>query len=258
MEPNNMENQIREKLNSREIQPSAQAWDRLDAMLTVAEEKKTKRFPFWFIGVAASVLVLLTVGLFIYNQGKSISIPNNEIVVAPEKQLPKINNEMPISEQNQVATTDTNQSKSINNQGVSINTREQSSNRQSNQKNNQKNNQNSIINRNKEIEYLVAGDVAAVKDIPKMSSTEPIVVQPRKETVQKKSTYLDVDALLASAENSSKSQTKSKSEKIKVDANTLLTHADGEVEQTFREKVINRISKNYQEVKTALANRNQE
>lgn len=248
MEPNNIENQIREKLNSREIQPSAQAWDRLDAMLTVAEEKKTKRFPFWYIGVAASVLVLLTVGLFIFNQEKSISIPNNEIVVAPEKQEPKINNELPITEQNQVATTDTNQSKSINNQGVSIN----------NQKNNQKNNQNSIINRNKEIEYLVAGDVAAVKDIPKMSSTEPIVVQPRKETVQKKSTYVDVDALLASAENSSKSQTKSKSEKIKVDANTLLTHADGEVEQTFREKVINRISKNYQEVKTALANRNQE
>ncbi|WNM19199.1 hypothetical protein [Flavobacterium capsici] len=252
MEPNNMENQIKEKLNSREIQPSAQAWDRLDAMLTVAEEKKTKRFPFWFIGVAASVLVLLTVGLFIYNQGKSISIPNNEIVVAPENQEPKINNELPITEQNQVATSDSNQSKSIkinqnqsiNNQGVSIN--------------NQKNNQNSIINRDKEIEYLVAGDVAAVKDIPKVSSTEPIVVPPRKEIVQKKSTYVDVDALLASAENSSKSQIKSKSEKIKVDANTLLSHADGEVEQTFREKVINRISKNYQEVKTALANRNQE
>ena len=46
MEPNNIENQIREKLNSREIQPSAQAWDRLDAMLTVGEEKKNKAFFF--------------------------------------------------------------------------------------------------------------------------------------------------------------------------------------------------------------------
>ena len=44
MEPNKLENQIREKLHSREIQPSAQAWDRLDAMLTVAEEKKNKAF----------------------------------------------------------------------------------------------------------------------------------------------------------------------------------------------------------------------
>jgi hypothetical protein len=43
MAQNKLENQIKEKLNSREIQPSAQAWDRLDAMLTVAEEKKTQR-----------------------------------------------------------------------------------------------------------------------------------------------------------------------------------------------------------------------
>jgi hypothetical protein len=249
MEPNNMENQIKEKLNAREIQPSTQAWDRLDAMLTVAEEKKTKRFPFWFIGVAASVLVLLTVGLFIFNQEKSISIPNDEIVVTPKNQEPKINDELPITNENQIATTNNpskikNKKSAISNQGVSII--------------NQKSNQNSIINRDKEIEYLVAGDVAAVKDIPKVNSTEPIVVQPRKELVQKKSTYVDVDALLASAENSSKVQAKSKLDKIKVDANTLLSHADGEVEQTFREKVINSISKNYKEVKVALSNRNQE
>ena len=41
MAQNNIENQIREKLNSREIQPTEMAWDRLDAMLSVAEEKKT-------------------------------------------------------------------------------------------------------------------------------------------------------------------------------------------------------------------------
>lgn len=41
MEPNNFDNNIQQKFNSREIEPSAQAWDRLDAMLTVAEEKKT-------------------------------------------------------------------------------------------------------------------------------------------------------------------------------------------------------------------------
>ena len=40
MEPNKFEKQIREQLNSREIQPSKKSWDRLDAMLSVAEEKK--------------------------------------------------------------------------------------------------------------------------------------------------------------------------------------------------------------------------
>ena len=33
MEPNKIEEQFKELLNSRELQPSDKAWDRLDAML---------------------------------------------------------------------------------------------------------------------------------------------------------------------------------------------------------------------------------
>ncbi len=43
MELNNLEKDFRNKLNQREIQPSEKAWDRLDAMLSVAEKKKPKR-----------------------------------------------------------------------------------------------------------------------------------------------------------------------------------------------------------------------
>jgi hypothetical protein len=251
MEPNNnIENQIREKLNSREIQPSANAWDRLDAMLTVAEEKKTKPsfFSFKYIGIAASVLVFVTLGMFLFNQEEKVLIPNNEIVTTPEVQKPIINKEQFQEEEDKMATINeghskiSNQKSVIKNQSVSII--------------NQKDNQNPIINRQKEIEFLVAGDVAAVKNIPKVISTEPIIVQPKKEQASKKSSYIDVDALLASAENHN--DKKQKTNKINVDVNDLLSNADKEVETNFREKVISKISKNYQEVKTALANRNQE
>jgi hypothetical protein len=47
-------------------------------------------------------------------------------------------------------------------------------------------------------------------------------------------------------------------EKIKVDANSLLSEVDRELEQTFREKVITKIGKNYQEIKVVLVTRNQE
>ena len=40
MEPNNFEKDFREKLNQRKIEPSDKACDRLDAMLSIAEEKK--------------------------------------------------------------------------------------------------------------------------------------------------------------------------------------------------------------------------
>ena len=45
---------------------------------------------------------------------------------------------------------------------------------------------------------------------------------------------------------------------IKVNPNTLLSQVDGELELSFREKVINKVNKNYQTVKVALVNRNQE
>ena len=105
MEPNKLEKQFREKLNTREIQPSAQAWDRLDAMLSVAEEKKTKR-PSGFLFIAASILVLVTLGTFFFSQDATRIHPqdNNSVVETEIKkdtnqgsvknnQLPVVKNE---------------------------------------------------------------------------------------------------------------------------------------------------------------------
>jgi hypothetical protein len=42
MEPNKIESQFKQKLEQRTIQPTEMAWDRLDAMLSVAEKKKKR------------------------------------------------------------------------------------------------------------------------------------------------------------------------------------------------------------------------
>lgn len=57
MAPNKLDNQFRKGLENQEIQPSPVAWDRLDAMLTVAEKPK-KRFHLW--PVAASIIGFLS------------------------------------------------------------------------------------------------------------------------------------------------------------------------------------------------------
>ncbi len=41
MQSNKFDNQLQEKLNARTIAPSPKSWYRLDAMLSVQEEKKT-------------------------------------------------------------------------------------------------------------------------------------------------------------------------------------------------------------------------
>lgn len=250
MEPNKIEKQFRDKLNTREIQPSAQAWDRLDAMLTVAEEKKTKRsfFSFKYIGIAASVLVFVTLGLFLFNQ-KETEINTINTVVETETKIDTVQNKIkssksPIVEsQNEVVVNTDNQQ--------TTNNRQQTTNHQrvsiSNQKTNT--NQNPIINRNNEIVFQNSSDVAQ-KELPRIVEQKEIVI---KKPINIKSD----ESLLADLDQTAIKSTNQKTA-LQVDAKSLLSQIDGEVELSFREKMLNKISKNYQEVKVALANRNNE
>nr|WP_294775457.1 hypothetical protein [uncultured Flavobacterium sp.] len=254
MEPNKIEKQFREKLNAREIQPSAQAWDRLDAMLSVAEEKKTRK-PFGFLFIAASILVFATLGLFFFNQnGTDINTINT--VVDSETKIDTVQNKTesiqePIvgsQKQNDVAATSdvqpttNNQQPTTNHQRVSIN-------------NQSTNNQNQIINREKPIEFQNPSDIA-IKDLPKIQDKKDIYI--KVDNTKKIFTSPNRDELLlADLDQVSKQSMTSKSS-VKVDAKSLLSQVDGEVEHSFREKMLQKINKNYQEVKVALANRNNE
>jgi arsenate reductase-like glutaredoxin family protein len=242
MEPNNIEKQFREKLNAREIQPSAQAWDRLDAMLSVAEEKKTKR-PFGFLFIAASILVFVTLGLFLFNQN-NLNIETPNAVVGTETKNETNRNttnkiQSPIEEQKKEALVTVEQKSNNNKSIINQKTTEY-------QKNNV--NQNQII-KDKTIEFKNSSDVA-LKDLPKVMEQKVIMVG-------RPASSKSDEILLANLDQTTIKSTNTKST-IKVNAQSLLSQVDGEVEQSFREKVFNRANKNYQEIKVALANRNNE
>ena len=251
MGPNKIENQIKEKFFSREIQPSPQAWDRLDAMLSVAEEKKTRR-PFGFLFIAASIMVLLATGLFFLTQRNPAIEPKNNVVTTETKdtiQKPVNATITPIVEQKQenqvaVSTEDKpktdNRQPTINNQRVSINNQKKPNNQ------NQQSTNNPNINRDKEIEYQNSSDVA-LKNLP--------IIETRKEIVLPNKSIPSDEQLLASLDKTAK-QSSEKNVIVKVNSKSLLSQVDGELELTFREKVINKVAKNYKEVKVALANRN--
>ena len=257
MAPNKVENQIKEQLNAREIQPTEMAWDRLDSMLSVAEAKSAKRSPFFsfrFIGIAASFLVFLSIGIVYFNKKNTEIKPENNVVVTEKDNNINGNingndninsNEGNINDikvESQVVQTNNNESSTINNQAQKVNSK---SSKGFNQ--NQKTPINSINNQEKIIPFK-SSEAVAQNEQPKQIAQEKVVNQ--------KPTYISVDDLLASVEKQPK--TTSKVAAIKVDANSLLSEVDGELEQTFREKVISRIGKSYQNAKSALANRNQE
>lgn len=228
MEQNKLETQFKEKLNSREIKPTEMAWDKLDAMLT-AEEKKPKR-QFSWIYIAASLLGFVFLGTFFFSQtnnnttveDKEVVIQNNQKAVSKE-QTPSIMPKNSIPE-SVVVTSELKKEKR--------NYRETNSVIKSQLVQNSKSDR---LNSN-----IEKGQVIQIKE------------QFASSNINDKT----VDEMLDSVKISSKSS--NSKIVIKVNPNTLLSQVDGELELSFREKVINKINKNYQTVKVVLANRNQE
>ena len=80
------EKNIKEKLNERKIQPSAQAWDKLEMMLNDQEVKTTKKSPRTYLFIAASLLVFVSLGTFFFKMN-SDTIEPNAIQIQPTENL---------------------------------------------------------------------------------------------------------------------------------------------------------------------------
>ena len=236
MEPNNFEKDFREKLNQRKIEPSDKAWDRLDAMLSVAENKKPKKDRKWLY-IAASIVGFLLTGTFFFNQEKCVvKTPENTVVIKENLQKdsvvkPALKVTSPVKTAVAVSEKTTNQNlvKEEKNRNVEpVKTLKNKSNQVA---------ESSVIIKNNQEKQSISNQSLAVETS-------------KKETV---------DQLLQSAEKTvvAENSVKPKS-KVKINANDLLHQVDGELELSFREKMITKVNKNYQTVKVALANRNQQ
>ena len=115
MESNKFEKDFRDKLNKREIAPSENSWDRLDAMLTVAEKKQSKKSNAWLY-IAASIIGFICIGTMFFSQTEelidvkkdNVVIENHETKKPVEKVITK---EVSIINQSSIAATNSKQIK---------------------------------------------------------------------------------------------------------------------------------------------------
>ena len=227
MAPNKLDNQIREKLNAREIQPSAQAWDRLDAMLTISEEKKPKKGYGWFF-VAASMILFFGLGFFLFNSNETTEINNSTPIVTT------INEET-----DSVKTNETNEISVENVNPVLV----------QNEVNNSKQTRN--------IKSVETDKVIKSESVLEEKIT-PNIQRPTSNTYK----YVSPENLLAEVQTGEKVITSDKKitpkPKMKVDANSLLTTVEKELDNTYRETTLDKLNRKFQDAKSALANRNYE
>jgi hypothetical protein len=242
MEPNKLEQDIQQKLQGRTIQPSANAWDRLDAMLTVAEQqaapqevkvvpvKKTNRS---WLYMAAAFLLMLGGGFFLMNHEAEQNVINTGStpqVVGTEAEIQ--NNTATVVAETVKAAPETTSVK-----GTSV--------------------KRAMIAKNTLPKATVNQNTAADQEVAQTTDNTPETETPQ---VQKRKLRVDPEALLASVEGNQPRQglASINQPKVKVNANKLLDNVEGELNQSFRNKVLNSLEKNYNVVKTAVTTRNLE
>lgn len=230
MQSNKFDNQIREKLNARTIEPNAKSWDRLDAMLSVQEEKKPRKGFLWLY-IAASFFVFFGLGVFLFNSDKNIEInTQNPVLVAVDKTIDSvekskaeeilIESQQPVVVQNEI-----NPSKSVN----SIKEKT------------------TIFNKSNSVQ----------ENDNKANPTYNL--QPTTSSAYK---YISPENLLAEVQNEKKNLSSesnvSKKPSVKIDANALLSKVEKELDESYRETTLDKLNKNFNAVKSAIVNRNYE
>jgi hypothetical protein len=242
MERNKWEEEFKETLNQREISPTPHAWDRLDALLNEADAKdqvqgaetgetKPVRSLTWLY-VAAGIAAFLLLSTLLVFQGKQEQ--TNEVVV---EQAPKTKS---TDEKLVIPAANVNPEKQIQ---VAETLPVQ--------------NLDKAQPRNATTTNIVRREIGPGQN----QVAQQEIKKPEPET-HFEAPKTDSQKLGSPVSNSSDQQLASIDPKIqdpknvKVDARSLLSQVDGELDMTFREKTIKSLSRKYKNVKVALANRN--
>jgi len=226
MEPNKLEKQFREQLNSREIKPSEMAWTKLDTMLSATEKPKAK-FPWLYVAASFVGVSLVCTVLF-----------NVENV--------KVNKEIPIVVKPKIEVDNQEEEKIINEIVLPI-----------------KENKTVVQSKlKKQSEKTVNSDAKVV--INEQADNEVSVLLSEKENYQLtvKNRYVSAEKLLAEISNTKFESTdetiKNTTKTVSVNPQLLLSNAENELNQSFKESALDRLNKKFKTIKTVLANRNYE
>lgn len=240
MEPNNFEKDFRDKLNQREIEPSNKAWDRLDAMLSVTEEKKPKKSKKWLY-IAASVVGFLLVSTIYFNRSENLEIKKDTPIVLEEKISKETLEVVGTNKEDVIGVNNYNSKQTIKNTAIVADIH------------NQNKNSKSLENKTK---------LSATNDLKEDSATVSSF-ENKKCQPESRSKYISAEQLLA--EVNGKIETKATDEIIQknrkavsVNPNDLLLNAETELNQSYRESALDKFNKNLKAVKSAIANRNYE
>lgn len=260
MAPYKLEDNIREKLEDRELKPSANAWGKLETKLDAAQPKKK---PVLWYYIAASFAGLLILSSVFFNQN-NLEV-NNQIVnetIAPqnfEKQVEIIPNntkaEKSIVAENISEKVETSNSKEKEKQKINI-IKPKTLSKQKSEIDKKIKKTEMVAKISVEKKQIVA-EKSMLSEEQKQFNTkvEEVVASVKKlQENNAEVTAAEVEALLNTARLDIQTQRILNSSKV--DAMALLQDVEWELEKSFRDKVFDALGEGFIKIRTAVIERN--
>lgn len=254
------EEQMKDAMEQRTIQPSADSWQKLSKRLD-AEAPRKNRKGFWYLGIAASIIgVLLITNMFNKDTVNRIEpiIVDTETKEAIKgidaKNGIKADVNTPSFNEAEIITTNNTQNKPDN----KAKTKQQSVTQQKIKKE-----QHKLVPNRTEKEIIADNIQQPQKEAPKTilsleeQKAQEVVAQIQTMQKTKEVTEAEIDALLSAAQRDIAFKKLYNENTKTIDASTLLTSVEDEIEaQSFRARVFEMLKTGYNEVKTVVAERN--
>lgn len=244
MEQNKFDEHIKANLESRRLQPSNNAWNKLSTRLE-AEDKKPNRNTFWYVGIAASVAGLLFVAFQFYN-----TKPTAPVIVDTPTVKQKNNTQVTVDdletsrnilEKTEAALPVYKFKVNAIEKGIEPVVALESGHMGSKEKSD-------VVKPNKELKEPLTFEEQKIQDVVAK-------VQDLKSKNQEVSDAV-IDALLLEAQKEIKLKQLFDTSTGIVDANKLLREVETDLDQSFRSKVFEAIKSSFSTVKTVVAQRN--
>lgn len=260
MAPIKLEENIREKLEARELKPSADAWKKLEAGLN--EKQPQNRTYIWYYAAASFVGILIVASVFF---NRNASERNNEIVkenieqnnpeVAPEivPNTKRVENIASEKVEKKTAPRENLKENSLN----SLPPKKESAVDRKIKKGDALAEVSNISERTERdgIEKNTQNNVVSEEDRLFSQKVNEVVADVKK--LQNENTAVsaeEVDALLKNARR--EIQTERILGGPKVDATALLQDVEWELEKSFRDKVFDALGEGFNKIRTAVTERN--
>ena len=254
METDKFEKHIKAQFKEREINPSANAWEKISSELSANTVKK-KQPMYLLMGIAASIAVLVGIALFYFNGKVEFNNTPLEVVEKNEDKQKDIRLEkeiMPLNESTEQVAVGVDETDSQFDEASS----------------DTKSNEKSIspqmdVPLQDKIEVAILDTKESNNAIKELKPSDKIIndkvaeLVAQVEVLEQNSTVTDaeVDSLLKRAQQEIL-QEKIFNTNKSVDAMALLTEVEDELDQSFRDQIFNSLKAGFIKVRTAVADRN--